>query len=64
MTKKQQKQQHDAMTKIASRLLSETGAQISIMDIGKIYDAGRAAASAGADIETAIATTIAQLRIN
>ena len=64
MTKKQQKQQHDAMTKIASRLLSETGAQISIMDIGKIYDAGRTAISSGTDLETAIAITIAQLRTN
>lgn len=40
------------------------GVQISILDIGKIYAAGRAAIEAGADLEAAIVAAVAQLRRN
>jgi len=38
--------------------------QISVLDIGKVFAAGRAAAGAGQDIEAAVVATVAQLRKN
>ena len=41
-----------------------SGIEINIMDIGKVFAAGRAAAAAGHDIETAIVARVTELRKN
>lgn len=40
------------------------GVQINIMDIGKVYDAGRTAALRGGDVEAAVIGCVALLRRN
>lgn len=40
------------------------GVQINIMDIGKIFAAGRTALAEGKDLDTAILAIVAQLRVN
>lgn len=40
------------------------GVQIPIMDIGKVFAAGRAAIAEGRDLDTAIREIVAQLRVN
>ena len=40
------------------------GVQINIMDISKIFKAGRVALETGSDLDAAIQTAIAQLRQN
>lgn len=40
------------------------GVQLNVLDIGKVYAAGRTAAAAGGDIEAAIVATVATLRLN
>lgn len=41
-----------------------SGVQINVMDIGKIYAAGRSAAAAGGDLEAAVMAAVAALRQN
>lgn len=40
------------------------GVQINVMDIGKVFAAGREAASQGADVEAAIVAKVQELRQN
>lgn len=40
------------------------GVQINVLDISKIFAAGRAAAAAGTDIEAAVLNAVATLRVN
>jgi hypothetical protein len=40
------------------------GVQSNVMDIGKVFAAGRQAAAAGGDLEAAVAASVAQLRQN
>lgn len=40
------------------------GVQIGVLDIGKVYDAGRAAALAGGNLEAAIVAAVALYRKN
>jgi hypothetical protein len=40
------------------------GVQINIMDIHKVFTAGRAALAAGKDLDTAIREIVAVLRVN
>jgi len=40
------------------------GVQINIMDIHKVFTAGRAALAAGQDLDTAIRAIVAVLRVN
>jgi len=40
------------------------GKQINVMDIGKVYAAGRRAAETGTDVEAAVAGQIAELCTN
>jgi len=41
-----------------------SGVQINVMDIGKVFAAGRAALAEGRDLDTAILAIVAQLRVN
>lgn len=41
-----------------------SGIQINVLDIGKVFAAGRAAAAAGESIEAAVIARVAQLRVN
>lgn len=41
-----------------------SGIQINMLDIPKVFAAGRAAALAGTDITAAIVTTVAAIRVN
>jgi hypothetical protein len=41
-----------------------SGVQIDVMDIGKVFDAGRTAIAAGEDLEAALRAIVAQLRRN
>lgn len=40
------------------------GVQINVMDIGKVFAAGRQALAAGGDLDAAVAAAVAQLRQN
>ena len=62
MTKRQTK----ALDKQIERIFYAncTGIQIDIMDIGKIFAAGRAAAAANGDIQAAVLASVATLRKN
>lgn len=40
------------------------GVQINVMDIGKVFDAGRTAALSGGDVEQAIVAAVNALRQN
>jgi hypothetical protein len=62
MTKRQQNQIDKQIEQIYYRRCS--GIQISVMDIGKVFAAGRLAAAAGTDIEAAIVARVEQLRMN
>jgi hypothetical protein len=62
MTKRQQNQIDKQIEQIYYRRCS--GIQINIMDIGKVFAAGRAALAAGADVESAIVARVEQLRLN
>lgn len=41
-----------------------SGVQINVMDIGKIFDAGRLAAASGAEIEAAVIAATEAVRLN
>lgn len=41
-----------------------SGVQINVMDIGKVFSAGRAALAEGRDLDTAIREIVAVLRVN
>lgn len=40
------------------------GVQLNVLDIGKVFAAGRAAAATGADLEAAVIAAVAALRVN
>lgn len=62
MTKRQQNQIDRAIEQIYYRRCA--GVQINIMDIGKVFAAGRAAAATGEDMEQAIVSKVQELRLN
>jgi hypothetical protein len=41
-----------------------SGIQLNVLDIGKVFAAGRAAADKGESIEAAVLTSVAALRVN
>ena len=43
---------------------TSSGVQIPMLDIPKIFAAGRAAAAAGTDIQTAVVAAVAAVRVN